>query len=120
MGIGGGPQEARFAVAIASGAVCAHCGVTIRQGGVLGTYQVRPCSDTRCRETNDGAWNLIYRVGNLAFSTAIPRRFAQAIVRHVSSIEQTELLTIMAAAGGLWHGKDDVYHSPQGGDRTGR
>ena len=93
------------AISTASGAVCAHCGAMLHQGGVVGSYQIRPCADTQCRHHNDGGWNLLTRVGNLAVTVALPRRLSQSLIQHTTKIESAELLGIVASAGNFWGGK---------------
>lgn len=74
------------------------------QAGVLGSWVLRPCSDRRCRDANDGGWNLITRVGDLAVSIPVPRRMADALLPHLADNKPLPIPRVAVAAGALWVG----------------
>lgn len=95
----------RLAISTPAAATCAHCGNLMVGSGVMGPWQLRPCPNRSCRDAHDGAWNLIVRVGSLAISIALERRFAQALITHLADPPDPEELTrIAAAAGSMWRG----------------
>ena len=97
-----------------SALVCAHCGRLLNQSGVIGDgYLIRPCSERQCRESADGAWNLIFRTRDVSFSIALPRLLAKTLLEHVSGT--ASVAQVAASADRLWAGtfirvqpKDDL------------
>lgn len=95
----------RLAISTPSAATCAHCGSLMVGSGVMGPWQLRPCPNRSCRDANEGAWNLIVRVGSLAISLALDRRFAQALASHLADVpDPEEIVRLASAAGAMWRG----------------
>lgn len=74
------------------------------QAGVVGPWALRTCSDRRCRESNDGGWNLITRVGDLAISIPLSKRVADQLSRHLAQSQPLPIRSLAAAADLLWVG----------------
>jgi hypothetical protein len=98
-------MDTRVVLSTINAPSCAHCGRLIEGSGVVGPWQIRPCSRRECRDEAGGAWNLIVSVGALAFSIGLSRRLARAMeMQLMAEAGEKTVAQLAAAAGALWRG----------------
>lgn len=95
-------------------AACAHCGHLIQHVGAFSGWAIRACSNRRCREAYDGAWNLIVRAGDASITIALPRTFARPLSLHLAGEGEVGITALAAGAGAWWRGPDPQQKTPDG------